>query len=122
MTKRILIVDDDNLILESLRYLLEDEGLAVETCEDGSFINDKKYYNGTKPDLILLDYWLPVENGGDITKKLKRGSETKNIPIIIISASYNIKELVGQAGADDFLPKPYDIEDMLQIVRKHLPK
>lgn len=120
MTKRILIVDDDNSIVESLRYLLEDAGFAVDTCGDGSFVGKKQ--NGTKPDLILLDYQLPGENGADITKKLKRKSGTKKIPVIIISANYNIKELAAKAGADDFLPKPFDIYDLLNTVEKHLAK
>lgn len=122
MTKRILIVDDDASIVESLKFLLEDEGFNVETREDGSFVREKRYTNGMKPDLILLDYWLPGENGGDITRTLKKKIETKNIPVIIISASYNIKEQVFQAGADDFLQKPYDIDDILQIIDKHIIK
>lgn len=118
MTKRILIVDDDISIVESLKYLLEDSGYQVDTNEDGKFIY--KRFNGNKPDLILLDYWLPGENGGDITKKLKTESDTKNIPVIIISASYNIKDLVHEAGADDFLQKPYDIDDVLNTIKKHI--
>ncbi len=120
MTKRILVVDDDNSIVECLRYLLEEAGFLVDTCADGSFVGKK--LNGTRPDLILLDYWLPGENGGDITKKLKRKSETKHIPVIVISANYNVKERVYKAGADDFLPKPFDIYDMLNTVKKHLTK
>jgi DNA-binding response OmpR family regulator len=120
MAKKILVVDDDVAIVESLRYLLEDAGYQVQTAEDGSFI--KTILKNTKPDLILLDYWLPQQTGGDITKELKSKKETKVIPVIIISASYNIRELVSDAGADDFLEKPYDIQQMLNMVTKHIPK
>lgn len=120
MNKRILIVDDDISIVESLKYVFEDAGFAVETHKDGSFV--KKLFNGSRPDAILLDYWLPGENGGEITKKLKMKKDTMNIPVIIISASYNIRELVKDAGADDFVPKPYDIDELINTVERHLPK
>lgn len=119
MSKKVLIVDDDPAIVESLQFVLEDFGFEVTTAEDGTFTN-KKFFE-RKPDIILLDYWLPGENGGEITRRLKMKTHTKNIPIIIISASYNIKEVVIKAGADDFLAKPYNINDLLQIVNKHLP-
>ena len=115
---RVLIVDDDTAIVESLVYVLEGTGYEVTTSEDGNFF--KNGFFDSKPDVILLDYWLPGENGGDITRKLKSIQETKDIPVIIISASYNVKELVAKAGADDFLAKPYDIDDILHIVKKHL--
>ena len=120
MTKRILVVDDDVPIVEGLTYLLEDAGYIVETCTDGSFIYKK--YNSNKPDLILLDYMLPGENGGDLTRKLKSKNNTKNIPVIIISASHNIEENVFRAGADDFIPKPYDIYELLDTIERHLIK
>lgn len=117
MNKRILVVDDDLSIMESLKYLLEDSGFIVDMYQDSKLFN--KWFSKSKPDLILLDYWLPGENGSEITKKLKKSSETQNIPVIIISASYNIKKLVYEAGADDFLQKPYDIEVILQMIEKH---
>lgn len=118
MTKRILIVDDDRSIVESLTYVFEDAGFIVDSGEDGSFI--KKHFNGNKPDAILLDYWLPGENGGELTKKLKARKDTSDIPVVIISAGYNIKEIVKKAGADDFLSKPYDIDQLVATVEKHL--
>lgn len=120
MTKRILIVDDDIAITESLTYFFEDAGYVVETCRDGGFVYKK--FNGGKPDIILLDYLLPGENGEDITKKLKSKRDTKNIPIIIMSASHNIKNHAAKAGADAFIPKPYDVYDLMHIVKTHLTK
>lgn len=117
MTKRILIIDDDEGILESLQFLLEDAGYEVLTSYDGKICYQN--FDGYNPCVILLDYWLPRENGGQITKNLKSRDETKHIPVIIISASYNIKELVEKAGADDFLPKPYDMDTLLSKVRKY---
>ncbi len=116
--KRILVVDDDPSIVESLKFVFEDAGFIVDSGEDGSFIQ-KNFYHA-RPDLILLDYWLTGDNGGKITRKLKKRKETKDIPVVIMSASYNIKELVDQAGADDFLSKPYDIDELIRTVKKHL--
>jgi DNA-binding response OmpR family regulator len=118
MAKKILIVDDDVGILESLQFLLEYAGYEVSVAEDGGFVDQRLL--GSMPDLILLDYWLPRQNGGEITKKLKSNNKTKHIPVIIISASYNIKDLVEQAGADDFVPKPYDINMLLDKVETHV--
>lgn len=118
MSKKILIVDDDAGILESLQLLLEDAGYEVLASNDGKI---RHYLSEVhKPNLILMDYWLPQENGGEITKKLKSENDTKHIPVIIISASYNIRELVTEAGADDFLPKPYDMDELLQKVQKYV--
>ena len=79
MAKRILIVDDDRSIVESLTYVFEDAGFIVDSYEDGSFI--KRHLNSNKPDAILLDYWLPGENGGELTRKLKARKNTRDIPV-----------------------------------------
>lgn len=115
--KTILVVDDDPGILESLQLLLEDAGYRVVTSPDGSIFRNS--FNSHRPDLILLDYWLPLQNGGEITKKLKKDDYTKDIPVVIISASYNIKDIVHDVGADDFVPKPYDINDLIRKIEVH---
>lgn len=115
--KKILVVDDDTGILESLQFLLEDAGYTVITSEDGSIFEN--ITDSQKVNLILLDYWLPKQNGGEITRRLKSSPNTKDIPIIIISASYNVKKITKEAGADDFIPKPYDMDILLQKIEKH---
>jgi len=119
MSKRILIIDDNTAILESLQYILEDEGYKTKTHSNSNFINKINEYN---TDLIILDYLLPGENGAEITKKLKSSKKTMNIPIIIISASYNIKNEVIQAGANEYISKPFDIEHLLSAIAKLLKK
>jgi DNA-binding response OmpR family regulator len=113
----ILIVDDDESILESLEFLLKDAGYQVSLCSDGT--NIKANFPQGTPDLIVLDYWLPDTTGGDLTRQLKNNRQTSHIPVIIISAGYNVKDLVVESGADAFLPKPYDIDQLLSIVAKH---
>lgn len=114
----IAVIDDDDATLDSLTYLLEDAGYDVVTAENSSIIEQQ--FHGKVPHLILIDYCLPKENGGEITKRLKINIQTKHIPIIITSASYNIEKLFKQTDADDFLEKPYDINVLLKKIQRHI--
>lgn len=116
--KKILVVEDNEAIAESLQYLLQAYGYDVRIAENADFLNDDTYKDNL--GLILLDYWLPKKNGGEITRFLKSNDQTKHIPVVIISASYNIRELVIKAGADDFIPKPYDMNFLLSKIAHYL--
>jgi DNA-binding response OmpR family regulator len=118
MKKNILIVDDDKAILECTKLLLEYSGFQVETTCDGFSLN--LYIRGTIPDMILLDYRMPKKDGCMIIKELKDDNKTKNIPILVISASNDIKEKVVEAGADDFLEKPFSIDVLVSKMEKYL--
>ncbi|KKQ66991.1 MAG: Response regulator receiver protein [Candidatus Daviesbacteria bacterium GW2011_GWA2_38_24] len=115
--KKILVIEDDPGILESLKMVLELSGYYVIVAEDGQII--ERGFDGRRPDLILMDYWLPIRNGGEITKGLKNTEGTKNIPVIIISASLNIRDIVKECGADDFIPKPYDLNELLYKIERY---
>lgn len=116
--KNILVVDDDEAVLESIRLILEDEGFLVDTAVDGAIMQEK--LKKGLPDLIIIDYRLPGENGTELTKNLKKNRITKNIPIVIVS-SHDVSSLAKNVGATDFFEKPFDIEILLNIVSKHLP-
>ena len=118
MSKTILLVDDDPAIVESTTLLLEFAGFQVKSAQDGFAI--KKHMIGSVPDLILLDYWLPKKNGREIIKELKNNYKTKAIPILVISASHNIRELIHEAGADGFLEKPFDFDVLVSTMEKYL--
>lgn len=117
MKRRILICDDDSSILEVSRIILEQQGYEV-SIDDGKGIQKK--INDFLPDLILLDIRLSGLDGRDISQSLKQQQKTKSIPIIVISASFNIEELTRQAQADDFLKKPFDIMELESIVKRYL--
>jgi CheY-like chemotaxis protein len=72
------------------------------------------------PDLLLLDIWMSGIDGRDICKELKQKENTKKIPIVLISASREIERSALEAGADDFLAKPFEIDDLLEKIEKHL--
>jgi DNA-binding response OmpR family regulator len=115
--KRILIADDDWSILEVLEMILEDEGYEVEKTLDGD-----KIYNLTThlPDLLLLDIWMSGIDGRDICRYVKAHDRLKNIPIIMVSANKDTEHIALEVGADDFLAKPFDIDDLLTKVRKYV--
>ena len=116
---QILVVDDDPDILDAIQFVLEDAGYKVKTMQNG---DSAENLSETKalPKLIILDVLLSGKDGRDICRKLKKNEITKCIPIIMISAHPNIKDTVLKAGADAFLPKPFDITDLLQTVKNSI--
>jgi two-component system alkaline phosphatase synthesis response regulator PhoP len=118
MTKKILIVDDDEAILEAVRIAIESEGYNVKTLVDGDKID--QVVRSFKPDLILLDLLLSGRNGSEITQELKSYPDIKNIPVVIISAHPAAKTTAFAGGADDFLAKPFDLDDLFNIIEFHL--
>ncbi len=112
-SKKIIIVDDDIAILDSLGTMLDFEGFEVNTFERGSEIF--KYVNKSDlPCVILLDMWLSGEDGRDICKKLKGNEHTCNIPILMMSASRGLEHTAIQSGANDFIAKPFEIDDIIK--------
>lgn len=112
--KSIFIIDDDRDILEALDIYFHEVGFTVFSSEDGDRVmNETKKI---KPDVILLDLLLSGNDGADITKELKSDKETKNVPIVIISAHPNAKQRAKACGADDFLAKPFDLDELLKKV------
>ena len=111
-SKKIIIVDDDIAILDSLGTMLDFEGFEVNTFERGSDIF--RYVQQTSlPNIILLDMWLSGEDGRDICKKLKESEETKNIPVLMMSASRGLGYTAIQSGANGFISKPFEIDDII---------
>jgi DNA-binding response OmpR family regulator len=108
-----MIADDDPGIVDAVEMLLEFEGYKVTSTVDGSTLLDMK---NELPDLLLLDIWMSGEDGRDICKKLKSEALTKNIPVIMVSASRDIKESAMAAGADDFLAKPFEMDELIQKI------
>ncbi len=116
-SKKILIADDDQAIVESLEMVLEMADYTVKSTVDGRVIPMMKK---EKPDLLLLDIWMSGTDGREICKKLKKNKKTKDIPIIMISASRDIKKSTEDAGADDFLEKPFEVDSLLEKIQKYL--
>ena len=118
MKKHIFIVDDDEAILDVIKIILEDNGYKTTVVTDGDDLFKKIRSN--HPDLILLDIWLTGTDGIAITKKMKINDKLKKIPIIMISANNKGKQIALENGADGFIAKPFEIDDLLKVVNKYL--
>ena len=116
--KRILVVDDEPDILEFLQVILEEEGYAVVTSDKGEYL--EQLHNGGLPHLILLDVLLSGKDGREIVKDLKSQQETKHLPVIMFSAHPSAEQTARQAGADDFLAKPFEIDVLLEKIAHYL--
>ena len=112
--KKILVVDDDKAILEAISVSLEFENYGVVTADSArSAIHAVQTQ---APDLIILDVLLSGDDGRDIARRIKKSDDTHRIPIIMVSAHPNVRESVLEAGADHFLAKPFDVDDLLSLV------
>lgn len=116
--KTILVVDDDPDILDALQFMLEDAGYNVTTTEKGEYAENLHDTNGGLPDVIILDVLLSGKDGRLICQKLKSQDETKHIPIIMMSAHYNARQSVATIGADDFLAKPFETDELLEKIAR----
>jgi len=118
MEKRIFIIDDDYDILEPMELLLEGEGYVVQTMQ--KIDTDYKKIEEFKPDVILLDMLLSGSDGRTICKDLKNNSKLKHIPIILMSAHPGVAKDAKIYGADAFIAKPFEITDLIKIVKDTL--
>lgn len=118
--KKILIIEDEANEVELLEMRLGENGYQVISSEDG--VEGMKMAREEQPDLILLDIFLPKINGFDVCRRLKDNPKTKNIPILVITASGvdNVVELSREAGADDCIRKPYNAKDLVVQIKKLL--
>ncbi len=116
--KRILVVDDEPDILEFLQIILQEEGYEVVTSDKGDYL--EQLHDGGLPHLILLDVLLSGKDGREIVKYLKSQQETQHIPILMFSAHPSAEQSARQAGADDFLPKPFHIDVLLTKIAQLL--
>ncbi|MBA2285237.1 MAG: response regulator [Ktedonobacteraceae bacterium] len=117
MTKKILVVDDDEEILEAIQIALEMEGYAVKTSVNGDCF---QHLNGDLPDLILLDILLTGEDGRDLCQQLKRREETRHIPVILCSAHFSGDLITYLSGASTFLPKPFEVDELLATIARYI--
>ncbi len=113
---KILAIDDNPGILFGLREALTIKGFQVEICET---FNGVEYVEELAPDLIFLDISLVGKDGREVSRELKADKRTNHISIIILTAYPNASELAKEAGADDFLPKPFDLFELWKIAAKY---
>jgi CheY-like chemotaxis protein len=116
--ERVLYADDDVDIQRSIENILTREGYGVIIAKDG--VEALEVAKAQKPDLIVLDYFMPGLNGIEVCQALRKEEETKEIPIIMVTAYPSEKETSLTAGATDFINKPVDKTDLLLRIKSVL--
>lgn len=115
VNKKVIYLVEDNIEISDLvEYLLNDIGYKTICSTTVSDFN--RNIDIALPDMIILDIMLPDGNGIDVCKGLKTNSITNHIPIIIMSAHVNIELKALESGANDFISKPFDIDDFIARV------
>ena len=120
MPKKILVVDNEEDIVEMLKYNLEKEGYTVFTALNGKRAIEQAQEN--KPNLILLDIMMPEMDGWEVCKQLMKDEKTSTIPVIFLTAKGSeVDEVVGlELGADDYIVKPISIRKLIARIKTAL--
>jgi two-component system cell cycle response regulator DivK len=112
--KKIIVFDDDEDILAICSYVLQEQGWEVHTFTDCIKIVER--VKTIMPRVILMDNWIPDEGGITATQNLKQDPELKSIPVVYFSANSDISLLAAQAGAESYLAKPFDLDELHHIL------
>jgi len=121
MAKKILIIEDEELLCNLLERKLNEEGYQVSVAKDG--VEGMKMIKETKPDLILLDIVMPNKNGFEVMDEMQTDEKLKHIPIIVISNSGQPVEIdkAKELGAKDWLIKTeFDPQEVIEKVKKQI--
>jgi CheY-like chemotaxis protein len=126
--KRILIAEDDVRNIFALTSLLEPKGVKIQIARNGREAVHALEQVGKDParriDLVLMDIMMPEMNGLEAMRAIRKNSEWQNLPIIALTAKAmkNDQELSLQAGANDYLAKPLDVDKLLSLIRVWMPR
>ncbi len=118
--KEVLVVDDDPVLVKTLRVYLERAGYRVNEASHG--LEALQRVKERKPDLILLDILMPMMDGFKVARMLKFDNKFKDIPIIVLTsrATEAERKIGAKVGANEYLCKPYKISDVLNVVGNYL--
>ncbi|MGN8070666.1 two-component system response regulator [Mucilaginibacter sp. SG564] len=121
MAKKIFVIEDDKDIRDTIVYVLEEAGYEVIASDNARIL---KKVSELEPDLILLDNWLTDWtsdlSGQQLSKALKNDPATSHIPVILISAVNNLKEIAKAGEADGYIQKPFDLTQLTEVVKRHI--
>ncbi len=120
MTKKVLIVEDNELNMKLFHDLLEAHGIETVQVRDGKLAYDTALEH--MPDLIIMDIQLPEISGLDVTRQLKENPELKPIPVIAVTAfaMKGDEQKIREGGCEDYISKPISVSSFIEVVKKHL--
>lgn len=116
--KTILVIDDDSTILEVTELALKEEGyrvVAKSTAEGVESIIQQE-----KPDVVLVDLFLPGRKGDELCNSLKADPDTANLPVILFSAHNSLKQIMQTCQADVYISKPFDLTELFDAISRLL--
>lgn len=115
--KRVLVVDDDRDIRETLQELLEQEGYEVETAKNG--VEALKFARRERPAVILLDLFMPIMDGLEFRRVQVEDAELADIPVVVVSAAAGMEARISELGVAGYLEKPLRIEQLFETVMRY---
>ena len=118
--KKVLVLDNDEGVLDVMQEALNYEGFQVKIIEETD--NIFSVIDSFEPDLIILDYILSGVNGGEICHKIKANPRTTDLPVIIMSAYPRVIRSLGYYSCDDFIAKPFDLDDIVERIKNLINK
>lgn len=116
----IYIADDDQLLIDLLRFRLEGKSYTVRSSTDGE--EALKQMLASPPDLIVLDYQMPVRNAHEIVESLKLHADCRDIPILVLASQWREEDIIGalQQGITDYVIKPFSPDELLFRIERAL--
>jgi len=111
---RVLVVDDDPAMLQVIRWTLEDEGFAVTGAADGD--QAVAAASGARPDVVVLDFGLPRQDGAAVALKLREATSNAALPIVLVTADGRASEKALRCGAVAYLHKPFEADELIAAV------
>lgn len=118
LMKQIHVVEDDKDIRQVIEFILEEEGYGVKLFPDAASFHASMAES--IPDLFLLDVMLPDGNGIDLCREIRTTNKIKDVPIIVMSANASPDNIFNQCTANDFISKPFDLNDILFRIKKQI--
>jgi two-component system phosphate regulon response regulator PhoB len=117
--RTVLVVEDEEDLLETVTFILRRAGYEVIEADNGLHALERIAANGL-PDLILLDMNMPVMNGWELARQM-RARELWRVPVVVFTAAHDAQRSADEIGAAGFLGKPFDLEELVATVTRHLP-
>lgn len=115
---RIVVADDDPIVIKFLSAIFQDEGYDVATALNGE--EALSLIQGSPPDLVILDLVMPYRDGFEVCEQIRSSTETRNVPVIILTMKEREQDALHafEIGADDYIRKPFNALELLARARK----
>ncbi|MFB9844469.1 response regulator [Mucilaginibacter ginsenosidivorans] len=117
MSKHVLVVEDSEELISLYRDLLEPDGYRLSFLAGSDDII--QHITELQPDIVLLDFLIAGINGGELCSQIKKNPATSRIPVIMATAYPRLLNSLGHYGWDDFIAKPFELEEFYRVIRKH---